>query len=93
MIVKFRFRRRDLDESGVLTTASLRGLAHHLRDCPATIRLVVDLGPCRQLQEQLIRELALYACAGSIRFVGSDWQAVRGHSRALALGSATTEAV
>lgn len=84
MIVRYRFRRRDLDELGVLTPESLRELARELWDCPAEVRVVIDLGPCRQLQQQLIRDLSLYGCARSVRFAGTDWRVVRSHDRALA---------
>jgi hypothetical protein len=93
MISTYRFRRRDLDEFGILTADSLRQLAHHLWDCPPDLRILIDLGPCRQLQQQLIRELSLYACASSIRFAGHDWRAVRTHTQALAkaIGSPAAE--
>jgi hypothetical protein len=84
MIVRYRFRRRDLDHLGVLSPESLRDLARALWDCPSDLRVIIDLGPCRQLQRQLVRDLALYRCAGSVRFTGTDWRAVRDHTRALA---------
>lgn len=82
--VRFSFRRRDLDHLGVLSPDSLRDLARHLWDCPSNIPVIVDLGPCRQLQLQLLRDLSLYRCASSVRFSGTDWWAVRDHTRALA---------
>jgi hypothetical protein len=95
MIVRYRFRRRDLDDFGVLTADALRNLARALWDCPPDIRVLIDLGPCRQLQQQLIGDLSLYLCAAAIRFTGSDWRAVRAHSRdlAVALGRVAEEVV
>jgi hypothetical protein len=91
MIVRFRFRTRDLDDLGVLRAESLRRLATSLWDTPAGVRVVVDLGPCRQVQQQLIRDLSLYRCAWSVQFESSDWRIVRDHTRALgkALGVPT----
>lgn len=83
MIVRFTFQVRDLDRFGVLEPEALRQMARCLWDVPAGIQVRIDLGPCRQVQRQLIRDLSLYRCALLVTFESKDWRTVRDHTRAM----------